>query len=161
MMTQKTLHPPLAARDQIGKTRAPYTAREFLVDGRRVLARTSTTSKDTPCFVECLDGQLMSIETGLMLEAATDRSEVLSIFCKTYGLEEGPRRASRFHAVLEFLEEHGDAIVWAGLAYDRRPMNVFREFIEFLLKHDGGVGQRKIPETALTRFVDEWGLRWI
>jgi len=161
MMAQKTLLPPLAERSQIGKPRAPYSASEFLLDGRRVLARTSTMSKYTPCFVESLDGQLMSIETASLLEAASERSEVLSIFCNTYGLEEGPRRASRFRAVLEFLEEHGDAIVWAGLAYDRRPMNVYREFIEFLLKHDGGVGQRKIPETALTRFVDEWGLRWI
>ena len=114
MMTQKTLLHPLTARDQIGQPRTPYTASEFLLDGRRLLARASTTSKDTPCFVECLDGQLISIETGLMLEAASERSKVLPVFCKTYGLEEGPRRACRFRAVLEFLEDHGDTIVLGG-----------------------------------------------
>jgi hypothetical protein len=161
MLKQKTLQAPLAARDPIGRTRAPYSASEFLFDARLILAWTSTTSKDTPCFVECLDGQLISIETRLLLKAGSRRSEVLSIFCDTYGLEEGLWRASRFRAVVEFLEEYRDAVVRAGLAYDRRPINVRREFVEFLLNHDGGVGPRKIPETALARFLDEWGHRWI
>ena len=161
MITQRTLHPARPARDHVEKTRAPYSASEFVVDGRLVLARTSTTPKDVPCFVECLDGQLVSIETGVLLEAASERSEVLSIFCNTYGREEGPGRASSFCAALVFLEAHGDAVIRAGLAYDRRPLTVYREFVEFLLNHDGDRGQRQIPNIALPRFLDEWGHRWI
>jgi hypothetical protein len=161
MITQKALRPPLTAREHLGNQRTPYTANEFLADGRRVLARTSATSKATPHFVECLDGQLISIESGTLLEAASARSEVLSIFCVTYGLEEGPRRASRFRAALEFLEEHGDTVIWAGLAYDRGSMKVYREFVEFLLNHEERSGRGKIPETAVSRFLDEWGHRWI
>jgi len=161
MMTQKALHPARVAHDPIGETHAPYSAREFLADGRLVLAGNSATPNNTPCFVESLDGKLVSIETDSLLEAAREWREVLSIFCNTYGLEEGPDRASRFYATLEFLEEHGDAILRAGLAYDRRPMKLYREFVEFLLNHHEGPGQRHIPGTALPRFLDEWGHRWI
>jgi hypothetical protein len=40
-------------------------------------------------------------------------------------------------------------------------MNVYREFVEFLLNYADFPTHREIPEMALTHFLDEWGHRWI
>jgi len=140
---------------------SPYRLHDFLDDQKHLI---SSTEPDPWLQTHCmqgLDGGMLVIQLASSLEAARARSRAASAFSRKYGPRVGADRLSKFCLVLEFLEDSRAEIANAGLANTGEPMTIQEEFVRFLLSWDVGRTQRRIPKSALRRFLDEWGHRWI
>jgi hypothetical protein len=111
--------------------------------------------------IEDLDGRMLVIQPALLLESARAGGYGAGAFSRKYGPGPGAARLTRFRLVLEFLLESQAEISDAGLACSREPMMIREEFVRFLLNWHLEPRQRRIPRIALSRFLDEWGHRWI
>jgi hypothetical protein len=104
---------------------------------------------------------MLVIRLAPSLEAARARKLAASVFTSKYGPGIGATRLAKHRLVLKFLEDSRAEIASTGLADNREPMTIHGEFLRFLLNWKVGPAQRRIPESALRRFLDEWGHRWI
>jgi hypothetical protein len=95
------------------------------------------------------------------LDAVRAQESSLHLFCTSYGESDGPNRLCRFCATLEYLHGHWPQLCRAGLASDQLPHQVYEEFVDFLLAFEPETRGPRIPDRALTRFLDEWGHRWM
>jgi hypothetical protein len=91
----------------------------------------------------------------------TCKAEASRCFDVHYGARSGSEHERRFRQVVEYIDAHRDALTEAGLARDGEPIAVREEFVGWLLSCDLEASRREIPESALTRFLDEWGHRWL
>lgn len=140
---------------------SPYRLHDFLDDQRLLSSSTEPVAwLQTHC-TQGLDGGMLVISLASLLEAARARSRTASTFSRKYGPRLGANRLSRFRLVLEFLRDSHAEIADSGLANPGEPMMIQEEFVRFLLNWKVGPAQRRISKSALRRFLDEWGHRWI
>lgn len=135
---------------------ARYSVRHFVEDEARLLPSGTTTARAR--WIDAPDGRLLPLPTRRLREALADAWEA---FERKYGREVGADHLERFRLVLEFVATHDDEMRSAGLAAGGNPPAIREEFLEYLLNCEVRSGAARIPETALGRFLDEWGTRWI
>jgi hypothetical protein len=141
-------------------TQARYSARHFLEDGQRLLAKSQPTCGTLRC-VDRPDGRLLPLPTDPLRRAMTASREGEACFSSRYGEELGEEHAQRFRLVLDYVESHCDELTDAGVACAGEPIAVREEFLDYLLNCRVEPARRSIPANALARFLDEWGLRWM
>jgi hypothetical protein len=133
-----------------------YTTRSFLDDQRWVVGRLGLPGPFEDR-VEHLDGRYLVIHPGT---AHLDVKTAAAIFRERGGPGSRRLRPAAFLATSQFLDEHRAEIIRSGLARRDDPLTVREDLVRFLIArytHSGG----EIPEGALTRFLDEWGHRWV
>lgn len=133
-----------------------YSVRHFLEDERRLLA-TSELASRLQC-VDRPDGRLLPLPTDPLRRAMTCAADASRCFEARYGARSGGEHERRFRLVVEYIDGHRDELAEAGLASGGETIAVREEFVGWLLSSDV---ESSIPESALTRFLDEWGHRWI
>ena len=137
-----------------------YTAHHFLEDERSLLA----TSDPAPQALLCIDrpdGRLLPLPTDPLRRAMRRAADASHCFEVRYGARSASEHERRFRLVVEYIDAHRDELTEAGLASEGEPIAVREEFVDWLLGCDVEDSGRAIPDSALRRFLDEWGHRWI
>ena len=134
-----------------------YPVRHFLEDERRLLATSDRATGALLC-VDRPDGRLLPLPTDPLRQAMTSAARASRCFERRYGARSGSEHEQRFRLVVEYIDTHRDELRAAGLASAGEPIAVREELVAWLLSCDV---EDSIPESALTRFLDEWGHRWM
>jgi hypothetical protein len=140
---------------------SPYRLHDFLDDQKRLISSARPGLSFQTRSIQGLDADSLVFQLAPLLETARARKPAASVFTRKYGPGIGATRLAKYRLVLEFLEDLRAEIASTGLADNREPMTIHKEFVRFLLNWKVGPAQRRIPESALRRFLDEWGHRWI
>ena len=131
-----------------------YTIRHFLEDEQRLLS-TSALGPKTLKSLDRPEGRLLPLPTAPLRQAMT-RERAAS---RCFELRDHERR---FRQVVEYIDAHRSELAEAGLVRrDGETLAVREEFVGWLLSCDIEASRPEIPESALRRFLDEWGTRWI
>ena len=139
----------------------PYALHDFLDDQHRLLSPAKPHLPFSGHTIETLDGRMLVIHLASLLEAARAREHATRVFVQKYGPAAGASRFSRFCLVLDFLGNSHAEISNSGLAENREPIAIREEFVRYLLDWKVGPKQRRLPKSALSRFLDDWGHRWM
>jgi hypothetical protein len=132
-----------------------YTTGKFLDDQRWLLQQLNPTGPFEDR-VEHLDGWYLVLHPET---TRLDEREARAVFQIRFGAGQETRRFERFLATSRFLDAHRVDIVRSGLSERDDPLTVREELVSYLIARHTRPGEA-IPECALTRFIDEWGLRW-
>lgn len=145
-----------SARVHVDDRLPAYTTREFLDDQSWLLRRLDASGP----FEDRVERHG---ERYLALHRESTRLEVreATARCREH-LVSGSRmrRLATFFAICRFLDEHRADIVRNGLSIRDDPLTVREELVCFLITRYSRPG-KEISECALTRFLDEWGHRWM
>jgi hypothetical protein len=133
-----------------------FTTRGFLDDQRWLLRRLDAPGPFADR-VERLDGWYLVLHPET---TRLDLREARAFFQERFGPDSGALRHTRFLAICRFLHENRADIVRCGLSVRDEPLTVREELVQFLIRRYTRPGET-IPHSALTRFLDEWGHRWI
>lgn len=138
-----------------------YSARHFLEDEQRLLAAAHPSGAGPLHCVEQPDGRLLPLPTDPLRRAMKARQDAAQCFSTKYGPELGEEHERRFRAVVDYVETHRGELMEAGLASEGEPIAVREEFVDYLLNRGVEAARQHIPGSALSRFLDEWGTRWL
>jgi hypothetical protein len=139
----------------------PYALQDFLDDQKRLLSSAHPGQSSQTFAIDDLDGRMLVIQLATSLDATRAGTPATDVFSKKYESGLAAQRLARFRLVLEFLEDSRAEISKAGLADGRDPLAVREEFVRYLLHWKTEPRQQRIPSRALSRFLDDWGHRWI
>ena len=137
-----------------------YTTRHFLEDEQSLLATSALGPKTLKC-LDGPDGRLLPLPTDPLRQAMTREAAASRCFEVHYGAWGASEHERRFRQVVEYIDTHRGELAEAGLAREGEAIAVREEFVGWLLSCDVEASRREIPESALRRFLDEWGTRWI
>ncbi|HXV78064.1 MAG TPA: hypothetical protein VD788_17270 [Candidatus Polarisedimenticolaceae bacterium] len=137
-----------------------YSVQHFVEDEARVLAATDHEDVSVRECIDVLDGRLLPLPTDPLREALECKRRATDAFSSKYGPELGADHLERFRSVLDFIASHREEMAAAGLAASGETLAIREEFLDYLLNFHAGT-RHGIPKTALGRFLDEWGTRWI
>ena len=138
-----------------------YSARRFLEDEQRLLDAAQPAGAGPLNCVEQPDGRMLPLPTDPLRRAMKTRRDAAEWFSARYGPELGQEHERRFRAVLDYVETHRGELMEAGLASEGEPIVVREEFVDYLLNCRDESARQRIPGSALSRFLDEWGTRWL
>jgi hypothetical protein len=133
-----------------------YTTQRFLDDQRWILRRLDAPGAFEDR-VEHLDGWYLVLHHE---STRLDVREAKAMFRERFGSGPRVRQLAMFLSTSRFLDECRADIVRSGLSIGDDPLTVREELVCFLIARYTRRG-KEIPESALTRFLDEWGHRWI
>jgi hypothetical protein len=136
-----------------------YFLDSFLDDLGRVECEAAADGAHLPRTIPLIDGRLHVVRTGIVREVARDRRQ--AVFSRKYGPAAEALYRHRFEAIVDFVATRRSELLKAGLAEERDGFAVREEFVEFLLRPDASGTWGEIPKSAILRFLDEWGHRWM
>jgi hypothetical protein len=141
------------------ETTTHYSVRRFVRDEAHLLASCAEGSRYPPASIELPDGRLLPVPTDPLIEVLSASIDALRDGGSA--AEVTADHLERIRLVIEFLQHHERDLMDAGLASPGDALAVREEFLDYLLNCDVEPDESSIPSSALNRFLDEWGHRWM
>lgn len=138
----------------------PYPISDFLDDQRCIVIALDPQLAPARDRLSRVDGSMLLVRVALLRQSRRRWPGATKALRRKYGTKTDGT-LMRLHLVLDFLDRWRDEIRRSGLSEEDEPMMVREEFVRHLLEHRVDPSEPYIPANALTRFLDEWGHRWL